>query len=231
MNPRLVLGCISFLIIALPLKMPYKFIIPLLLLPALAVMLTACETLPFGSGESTAGVPQEAANRLLEQRQRQMQDIARWQLNGRFSFLTEGESWSGRLHWQQQGASDYFIQFSDPAGQGAMQLLGNGELVELRLADGKSYQAEDADTLLRQENEWDLPIKSLWDWIRGLPDPGLPLKSEMNVQELPVKFYQRGWSVNYHDYHTVDNRYFPRKIVIEKAATKLKLIIMDWVVE
>ncbi len=211
--------------------MIYKSIFPLLLLSVLVVVLSACETLPTGAGGPSDTISPDEADRMIEQRQQQLQDIARWQINGRFSFLTDSEAWSGRLHWQQQGSSEYFIQFSDPAGQGVMQLIGNGEQVELRLAEDKSYRAEDADTLLRQETDWDLPIKSLWYWIRGVPDPGLPLKSEINTQGLPVNFTQQGWSVNYHGYHQVDNRYFPSKIVIEKAPTKLKLIIMDWAVE
>ncbi|WP_455376131.1 lipoprotein insertase outer membrane protein LolB [Kaarinaea lacus] len=203
----------------------------LIILLAVTVTLTACSTLTTDSESVPDKVDQAKAVQLLEQRQQQLQSILRWQFNGRFSFVTDSEAWSGRLHWQQQADHEYFIQFSDPAGQGAMQLLGNEGMVELRLADGKSYQAEDAETLLRREANWDLPIQSLWYWIRGLPDPGLPLKNEMDDQGLPAKFDQGGWIVNFHSYHQVDNRYFPRKIVIEKAAMKLKLIIMNWIVE
>jgi outer membrane lipoprotein LolB len=210
------------------LRMQSKFV-PLFLLLALVVMLSACGSMP--TEPELPQISQDEIDQLLEQRQSELQAISRWQLDARFSFVTESEAWSGKLHWQQQPNNEYFIQFSDPAGQGAMQLQGGGQMVELRLADGKTYQAEDADTLLRQETDWNLPIKSLWYWIRGLPDPGLPLKSELDAQGLPGKFDQQGWRIIYQSYHQVDNRSFPRKIVIEKAALKLKLIIMNWIVE
>jgi len=190
----------------------------------------ACNIMPVESSDSMTNA--DANNSLLlEQREKQLKDINNWLLNARFSFVTDSEAWSGKLTWQQQPASDYFIHFSDPTGQGVMQLSGNNQGVELRLADGNSFQSTDAETLLRQETNWNLPIKSLWYWIRALPDHQLPLKSELDAQGLPIKFDQQGWEVTYQSYHQVDNRYFPRKIVIQKEDLKLKLIVMNWMVE
>lgn len=222
------MGSISFPKVMRTLRMHSK-IVPLFISFALVAALASCGSMPAESllPESS----QDEIDQLLEQRQQKLQAISRWQLDARFSFVTDSEAWSGKLHWQQQPNNEYLIQFSDPAGQGAVQLLGDGQMVELRLADGNTYQAEDADTLLRQETDWNLPITSLWYWIRGVPDPGLPLKSELDAQGLPVKFDQNGWRVIYQSYLQVDNRSFPRKIVIEQAALKLKLIIMNWVVE
>ena len=197
----------------------------------LVLMIFGCSTLSLESTDSLQKPAQEKINLLLQQRAQQLNDISNWLLNARFSFITENEAWSGKLAWQQKSNNEYLMHFSDPAGQGVMQLSGNNEQVELRLADGSNYQAEDAETLLRQETNWDLPIKSLWRWIRALPDPDLPLKSEMDDQGLPAKFIQQGWEVSYQSYQQVDNRYFPRKINIKKDDLKLKLIVMNWMVE
>ena len=179
------------------------------------------------SGAVIANVPAD----WLEQREQQLAAIANWRLNGRFSLVTEDEAWSGRLDWLQQSNREYLIHFSDPAGQGAMQLVGNDQEVELQLANGDSYRAQDADTLLKQETTWQLPINSLWYWVRALPDPAMTLSSQPNDQNLPASFEQDNWKVLFHSYQQVDQQSFPRKITVEREAFKLKLIIMNWMVE
>lgn len=196
----------------------------------LATMLGACSTVPYDS----PGLTEKAEGQqmqLVEQRNRQVNSVSYWEFNARFSFITESEAWSGKLFWQQNPDSEYLIHFSDPAGQGAMQLAGNPEQVELVLANGDRYQAKDADTLLRQETDWELPISSLWYWIRGLPDPGLALQAGFNGEGLPARFDQDGWMVDYQSYHHIDNHSFPRKITIKKGELRLKLIVMNWMFE
>ena len=207
----------------------------LLFLTSIIVLQTACSTLPADSSDTTER--QESppvsgkSHQWLDERLQQLQGIRSWSLSARFSLVTDDEAWSGKLDWVQQSNQEYLIHFSDPTGQGAMQLLGNGQWVELRLANGDSYQAKDADTLLKKETDWQLPINSLWYWVRALPDPKMSLRSELNSQALPIKFEQDDWSVIYHSYHHIDQYAFPRKIIVEKDALKLKLIIMNWVIE
>lgn len=180
--------------------------------------------------ETTKTLPTELSNqqqRLVEQRQTQLKTLQHWQLSGRVSMITSEESWSGQLYWQQ-GPSDYLIHFSAPSGQGAMQLSGDETGVELRLANGDTYRAEDADTLLRQETTWDLPIAALWFWIRGLPDPAMPLKAQLDPQGLITDLTQKEWRIHYNSYQQYDQYYFPRKIVINNRDTKLKLIVTQW---
>lgn len=203
---------------------------PLLL--ACLLWLAGCSTLPTDSQEEALRAQSAKSDLLLEQRKQELAQVEKWSFNARFSLVTESEAWSGKLDWFQLSNNEYLLHFSDPAGQGAMQLLGNELEVELRLASGDSYRAEDADKLLKQETNWELPINSLWYWVRALPDPGLPLKStELNPQNLPANFEQEHWKIHYQSYHQVDQRSFPRKITVEKDAFKLKLIIMDWMIE
>lgn len=205
-------------------------VLPLLLIFSMMIN-SGCSTLYTDNEDSIIESEMDRQSEALALREQQLKSIKTWVVNARFSFVTDSEAWSGKLTWQQELNNGYFIHFSDPAGQGVMQLVGNDELVELRLADGNIFQATDAETLLRQETNWNLPIKSLWYWIRALPDRSLPLTSELDAEGLPVKFDQQGWTVDFQSYHQVDNRYFPRKIVIKKDDLKLKLIIMNWMVE
>lgn len=210
-------------------KNPGKALLPGMLFIAI-LWLAGCTSMPADLSEKPVTVPPETSALWLEQRKQQLAAITHWRLNARFSLVTENEAWSGKLDWLQQSNKEYLIHFSDPAGQGAMQLVGNDQEVELQLANGDSYRAQDADTLLKRETDWQLPINSLWYWVRGLPDPAMTLKTQFNGQNLPVSFEQDKWTVNFHGYHHVDQQSFPRKITVEKEAFKLKLIIMDWMV-
>ncbi len=172
----------------------------------------------------------DQARSTVQLRESQLAALTSWQLDGRISLVTEEEAWSGQLYWEQNAASDYFIQFSAPSGQGAMQLFGGDNGVELRMANGKSYQARDAETLLRQETNWELPIESLWYWIRGLPDPELPVKTTLDQQGLIQGLQQNDWHIQYKRYQQYDDYYFPRKIVIQHQDMKVRLIVTQWTV-
>jgi outer membrane lipoprotein LolB len=206
----------------------------LLMLPGCSILQpedSASQDLLSQDSISQDAFSQDAQIQLIKMREQQLGAIRSWRLDGRFSMVTDAESWSGKLHWFQQSNADYLIQFSAPSGQGAMQLLGNDELAELRLANGDSFRATDADALLRQETDWELPVNSLWYWIRGLPDPKLPQKIELDPENLIVKLEQESWTVNYNSYHQYERFSLPRKITVENETTKLRLIIMNWITE
>ena len=205
-----------------PLTLHYKLLLASIVL---CCVLSACESLPV---EPSPAMDQVKAT--IQLRQSQLAALTRWQLDGRISLVTDEEAWSGQLYWQQNEASNYFIQFSAPSGQGAMQLLGSDESVELRMANGKSFQARDADTLLRQETNWELPIESLWYWVRGLPDPKLPVKTTLDQQGLIQDLQQNDWHIQYKRYQQYDDHYFPRKIVIQHQDMKVRLIVTQWTV-
>ena len=167
--------------------------------------------------------------RSVQQRQAQLATLTNWRFNGRISLVTTEEAWSGQIFWHQID-EEYFIQFSAPSGQGAIQITGNPQGVELRLANGDTYQAKDADSLLRQETTWDLPISGLWYWIRGLPDPRLSNTVQLDQQGMIQELSQDSWQVRYERYQLYDNHHFPRKIVIRNKDMKVRLIATDWIV-
>ena len=191
----------------------------------LGVVLSACQSMPV---ETQASLQQKKA--AVDQREAQLAAVNSWELDGRISLITDDEAWSGQLYWQQGNTADYFIQFNAPSGQGAMQLLGSDTGVELRLANGKSYSAKDAATLLRQETTWDIPIDGLWYWVRGLPDPQMPVKLTLDPQGAIQEMRQNGWHVEYQRYQRYGSLTFPRKIVIQHEDMKIRLVVTRWTI-
>ena len=198
----------------------------------LAFLLVSCSGLPAQNGDVSIARSDALTDQpWIENRQQALKDLQHWRIQGRFSLVTDDEAWSGRLDWHQQSQQEYLIKFSDPAGQGALHLVGGEGIVELHLANGDRYQAENADELLRKETNWALPISSLWYWVRALPDPNLSVRSEWQKQLLPLKMDQDSWHVSYLSYNDVDQLQFPRKITVEKDDLKLKLIITTWEIQ
>jgi len=165
--------------------------------------------------------------RLVEQRLAELAHVNNWELVGRFSLVTESEAWSGRIYWRQL-QNRFLIQFSAPSGQGAIQLSGNNDGVEMLLANGETYQAKDADSLLRQETTWDLPVSRIWFWIRGVPVPQLAYRTQSDDQGQISELVQDQWRVEYADYQQYGSYHFPRKILIKNKDTKVRVIVSSW---
>ena len=177
---------------------------------------------------SESNVQQRALQqKLVDQRVGQLAHVNNWELVGRFSLVTESEAWSGRIYWRQL-QNNFLIQFNAPSGQGAVQLSGNDDGVEMMLANGDSYQAKDADTLLRQETTWDLPVSRLWFWLRGLPVPQLAYRIQSDDLGQISELVQDQWLVEYKDYQQYGSYHFPRKIFIKNKDTKVRVIVTNW---
>jgi len=197
----------------------------LAVLGVIGVALMACQSIPV-EPEQLRKQHQAA----IEQRESQLAAVSSWELTSRISLVTNAEAWSGQLYWQQGATSDYFIQFDAPSGQGAMQLLGGHDGVELRLANGQSYNANDAEALLRRETNWDIPLGGLWYWVRGLPDPQMPVKVTLDAQGSIQDLKQNGWHVQYEQYQQYGAISFPRKIVIQREDMRIRLIVTQWTI-
>lgn len=172
---------------------------------------------------------QALQRKVVEQRLEQLTQIKNWELQGRFSLVTESEAWSGGIYWHQL-SNNFLIQFNAPSGQGAIQLSGSSDGVEMKLANGDTYHAKDADTLLRQETSWDLPVSGLWFWIRALPIPKQSYHIKSDEQGHIMELVQNQWRVEYADYQQYGKYNFPRKIVIKNKDTKVRVIVTNWAV-
>lgn len=195
---------------------------------ACGLLLTACSEWPIDSTNKDYLQQQALQQKVLQQRVDQLSQVQTWQLTGRFSLVTETEAWSGQLYWRQS-VNNFLIQFNAPSGQGALQLAGDNDMVELRLANGESYQAKDAETLLRQQTSWDLPVTAMWFWIRALPDPQQPHHLQLTEQEQIKQLEQNDWHVEYDGYQQYGSLYFPRKVTIKNQDTRLRVIVTNWV--
>ena len=177
----------------------------------LAVLLLAgCTTTPAPRGSQSAAT------------------MSVWQFNGRVSLTRGEEGWHAGLHWQEQ-AGRFYLRVSGPLGQGGFQLNGDARGVVLVDADGQSFAAQDEDALLVQVTGWQLPVRGLRYWIRGLPEPAAG-RAQVTRDEAGqlLRLEQSGWTVNYQRYQLVGDVLLPAKLQLLHADIAVRIIIDQW---
>ena len=165
----------------------------------------------------------------LTLRQQALADISAWDFKGRLSLQTDKEGWTGKVRWRQSG-DEFRLHFNSPTGQGAVQLLSNPQFgVEMRVAEGGVFYADDAETLLYDHTGWRFPVSGLRLWVKGLPD-GSQKISQLQFDELgrihTLEQYQ--WQIQYLQYKQVGAYQLPRKIHLQNDKLNLRIVIDQW---
>jgi len=172
--------------------------------PALAALLFAagCATL--------TGVPVEDS--ALE-----------FQLQGRIALRYGNEGGSARIDWRHApAADDLFV--TNPMGQGIARISRQAEQVKLVTADGKDYEAKDAESLTERVLGWRLPLAGLPDWVRGRPVPGRPAQVKKDDNGRPKEIAQDDWNVEY----TAWQGELPSRLTLSRTGIQIRLVVDQW---
>lgn len=153
--------------------------------------------------------------------------ITRWQLSGSTAIATQTQTLSANLNWQQWGPKQYRLSLSGPLGLGAVKLLSNKHQVTL-YAQNKTYQSQNAESLLLNELGWQLPVNRFYYWIRGLDAPGSTAKLRFDRYHHLKSITSPSWSVRYEAYQNVDGIDLPKKIFFSSSVTRAVIVIQHW---
>jgi outer membrane lipoprotein LolB len=150
---------------------------------------------------------------------------AAFMLEGRFSLQYEGQSYSGRLSWRHADDADEVL-LASPLGQGMAEIFSDTRGARLRTGDGKSYSAENAETLTQEVLGYPLPLTRLADWLRGRSLDGKAAKPDLFGR--PLRLQPDGWKIEY-QYDSDDPQALPGRIFIEReGGFYLRLRIDEW---
>lgn len=152
-----------------------------------------------------------------------MQSMQHWQLLGKAGIRTPQQSDSAGFSWQQN-LDRYDISLFGPFNAQAARIKGNDQQVSLE-ADGQVYRARSPEALLEQHLGWQLPVRDLAWWIRGLPAPDSPY-SETRKNDRLASLQQQGWQISYRRY-SPDNRH-PEKLILQRDKLRITLVIHEW---
>jgi outer membrane lipoprotein LolB len=157
-------------------------------------------------------------------------EISSFLIEGRLS-ATDGEhAANGRLEWAHARTGNQWT-VSNPFGQIVARLHDGPAGAELRLSDGKTWQAASATELIPELfpelADADLPADLLAGWTQAA------LRKEAEVRELdavgrPALAIDRGWRIEYFDYVSDHPDALPRRLDISRGNFRLRLIVDQW---
>ena len=154
--------------------------------------------------------------------------IQSWDLNGLIAIRSSKDNWSATLNWQQT-RQNYTIFLFGPLGAGSLKLSGNPQGVTLEAANGKKFNARNAESLLAAQTGWRLPVSNLYYWVRGLPAPSSRALKQFDAYHHLMTLRQQGWTIRYAHYISIRQTDIPSKIFLENSDLSVKIIINQWV--
>lgn len=157
-----------------------------------------------------------------------------FRLEGRVSVKSGEENFSGGMLWWH-GRQEETLLLRTPMGQGVAELHGMGDKVSLKDAEGRQYEAEDAETLVRQVVGMTLPIKGLAWWVVGQPRPNARYVAEADEHGRLAVLKQDDWRIEFSRYGPhVDARLarfsLPGKLIAKRGEDlEIRLVVDEWV--
>ena len=153
-------------------------------------------------------------------------ESATFAMNGRISANHQGNRQSAGLRWMHQNSYDEILLLA-PLGYTVARVYRDAQKVTLEDGD-KSYQADDAETLMEQVLGWHLPLNGLHKWVLGLPDSSAVTRIERDDLGRILVLHQSGWEVRYLRYALASPDSLPSRLQLNHEDLKLLLLIDKW---
>lgn len=160
-------------------------------------------------------------------RERMLGPQTHWALSGRLGVTSARTGGSGSFTWTQDGAH-YVFDVRGPLSSQSFRLTGDASGAVLEGLDGGPLHGPDAQALMRKALGWDVPLRDLRAWVRGLRADGGPADLVFGANRLPAVLRQDGWEVDYKEWDTARQPPLPRRIFAEMPPYKVRLFIESW---
>lgn len=149
---------------------------------------------------------------------------------GRFSLVVEpsaqfadGQRHTGSFELSR-GARFTELELLSPLGNTIASARETPGAATLRTADGRRYDARDADALTEQIFGWRIPVRKLPDWLQGriadVTEPG-PTPAQ------PAAGADDGWQVRFDQWRTDDDAPRPSRLVITYPDRVVLRLVVD----
>ncbi len=160
--------------------------------------------------------------------------LQHWSLIGKLGARLEHRAFSAQLIWQQQ-QDHYELTLQGPLGQGSVKITGDKNQMTLHTAE-ETIQSLEAESLLKDQLGWSIPIQALAWWIKGLPMPEQTFsETQYDEQHHLSHFIQQDWQITLTDYRMISFENnpliqveLPHRILLEKSPLKLTVVISQW---
>jgi outer membrane lipoprotein LolB len=151
--------------------------------------------------------------------------LSQWRATGRMAVAADGSGGSGSLDWEQQG-NQTRIRIQGPIGIGGMNLVLEGDAVQLEASDGRRLESQAAWTELEARLGAPVPARNLRYWMLGIPAPG---PSQWRSEASPKTLEQDGWVIVYERSILQSGAQLPTRLTATSGASRVRLVIDRWV--
>lgn len=161
-------------------------------------------------------------------RRARLDDLTHFTARGKIALRTPERAESASLLWQQVGIAAH-IRLSGPMGLSATTIDSDGRQLEWRQGDESQIWALD-DPALSGEAAWNLPLKALPHWLKGVPAPDFPVQALIldETGQLPVELQQQGWTIEYGSFDMFQSYRLPTRLKLYRADTSARIILRTW---
>lgn len=176
-----------------------------------------------------AGLPKAALeDTSFEARRTKLQQLEHWTASGKIALRTADQSESVSLVWQQVGNATH-VRLSGPMGISATTIDSDGLQMEIRQGEDYSRWSLD-DPQVQQTGGWDLPLRSLHHWLKGIPDPDLEVELlELDeANQLPELLQQQGWTVEFQQFARFGDYQLPTRLHATRGTTSARILLREW---
>jgi len=165
-----------------------------------------------------------------EHRFSQLQNLNRWQLEGKVGYRDSKKGGSAWITWHQQG-NNFEINLSGPFGTRSTTIKGDQDTIKLQDEKYQLSTANDSSVYVKKSYQLDFPIEHLRFWIKGLPSLTTDeIIYNYNDDGTLDTLKQSGWTLEFLDYQNIKEFRLPNKIKGEKDAYKFTLRIKKWLI-
>ena len=157
-----------------------------------------------------------------------------WSLSGRVAISNAGRGGNARIDWTQRG-DRYEIALSAPVTRQSWRLSGDADSARLTGVEGGPRESRDVEALLFEATGWDIPVRAMVAWVRGVPAPTAgqgAFELQSSADGLPVRLVQAGWEIDYREWHAPGSARpaLPQRIEARRGEARVRLLADDWTV-
>lgn len=163
----------------------------------------------------------------------QMQALRGWHLLGKLGYRHGADGGSAWIDWRQQGES-FDVRLHGPFGAGATYIRGDAQGAVLSQSGSPEQTAATPAALTTELFGWTLPVEQLRYWVRGVPDPGLPVAAfEVDARGVLIRLRQHDWLLQFLDYGATPVGRLPGRILAvydapDAPPLRVTLVIKSW---
>lgn len=189
----------------------------------LALALAGCATARI----EAPAVPADAAQALQARREAALGAARDWGLEGRIAISNGRDAGSGRIDWRQSGERFDITLTAPVTGQG-WRLSGEPGHATLDGLPGGPREGRDAEALLREATGWDIPVRALPAWVRGLRADPASAVAEFAADGRLARLSEGGWTITYAWPPAAGVQPMPTRIEARRGDARVRLVVDRW---